>query len=304
MEKEITLIIMAAGMGKRFGGLKQLEPVGPNSQYIIDYSIYDAIEAGFSKIVLIIKKENYEIFQETIGKRIGSKVRLEYVFQELDNIPEEYQDYKKREKPLGTAHAILCCKEKVNTPFLIINADDYYGRDAYLKAAEYLKNMEETSKDYAMVAYHVKNTITERGAVKRGICKTENGYLKDIIESSVEQKEGKIIATPLNGDPSFEIVENQIVSMNMLLFNPTLYPFLEEKLQEFLEIHQKNIEEKEFLIPDVLQKLLKEKKATAKIIETSATWYGMTYKEDKEEVENALRKLTDENIYKENLWSD
>ncbi len=302
MKKELTLVIMAAGMGNRFGGLKQIETMGPNDEFIIDYSVYDAILAGFTKIVFIIKRENFEVFKETIGYRIEDKIKVEYVFQELNNLPTGYTIPKEREKPLGTAQAILCCKNNVNTPFAIINADDFYGRDAYFKASEYLKTIKNDSNNYAMIAYHIKNTLTENGAVKRGVCKVENNLLVDLIESNVERKNAKIIASPLNHDPSFEIEENQTVSMNMLLFTPTIFKFIEENFPTFLKDNQENLLKAEYLIPDLLQKLLKQNKVTTKVIETTSNWYGVTYKEDKEHVQRAIQESITEKIYPKNLW--
>lgn len=235
MNKDVTLIIMAAGMGSRFGGLKQIEKMGPNGEFIIDYSVYDAIKSGFTKIVFIIKKENYEIFKETIGKRVEGKIDVEYVFQELNNLPEGYTIPEEREKPLGTAQAILCCKNVVNTPFAIINADDFYGRDSFEKAATYLKTVDSNSNSYAMIAYHIINTLTENGAVKRGVCNIKNGYLTDLIESSVEKVNNKIIASPLNKTTPFEVEKTQTVSMNMLLFTKTIFNFIEDNFKCFLD---------------------------------------------------------------------
>ena len=303
MNKDITLVIMAAGIGSRYGGLKQIEVMGPNKEYIIDYSIYDAIKAGFTKIVFIIKKDNYEIFKDTIGKRIEGKINFEYAFQELDNLPQGYKLPPEREKPLGTAHAIFCCKDKVSTPFAVINADDFYGRDAYIKSANYLKELDNKSTDYGMIAYHIKNTITDNGAVKRGICKIENEYLIDLIESSVEKKDNKLTAYPLNNSESFEINPEQTVSMNMLLFTPTIFNFIEENFKAFLDESKDNIMKAEYMIPDLLQKLLKKDLVTTKVIETTSIWHGITYQEDKEIVKKALKELTDKNIYPQDLWS-
>ena len=189
MNKDLTLVILAAGMGSRFGGLKQIEPMGPNGEFIIDYSIYDAIKAGFNKVVFLIKEENYNIFKETIGSRVEKHIKVEYCFQNNENVPVFYEELKERKKPLGTAHAILCCKDKVNEPFMMINADDFYGRDAYMKGAEFLRNinLESEVHQYGMIGYKVKNTITENGAVKRGVCKVENNELVKLVESSVER---------------------------------------------------------------------------------------------------------------------
>ena len=197
MNKDLTLLIMAAGMGSRFGGLKQIEPMGPNGEFLIDYSIYDAINAGFNKVVFIIKEENYAIFKETIGKRVEDKINTEYVFQDMNDLPEGYTKPEERVKPWGTAHAILCAKDNIHEPFVIINADDFYGKDAYKVASNFLKNVKE-GNNYCLVGYKVANTLTENGAVKRGICKLENGNLTELIESNVEKIDGKIIAKPLD----------------------------------------------------------------------------------------------------------
>ena len=216
-----TLLVMAAGMGSRFGGLKQIEPMGPNGEFLIDYSVYDAKLAGFTKIVFIIKEENYDIFKETIGKRIEPYIETEYVFQDDSNLKEKYKDLQTRVKPLGTGHAILCAKDKVKTPFAIINADDFYGRDAYVVASKYLDKIDD--KHYAVVGYKVGKTLSPNGAAKRGICKEENGKLKDLIESSVEKIDDKIIAKPLDGDTEFTVEDDSLVSMNMLLFTPKIF---------------------------------------------------------------------------------
>ena len=300
--KDKTLLIMAAGMGSRFGGLKQIEPVGPNGEFIIDYSIYDAIKAGFNKVVFIIKEENYAIFKETIGKRVEPHVKVEYVFQNNDNIPKDYQELLKgRKKPLGTAHAILCSKDKINEPFAIINSDDFYGRDAYLKASDYLSTIKDNH--YGLIAYRLGNTLTENGAAKRGVCKVNNNNeLITIIESSTELDGDKVKVSPLYGSSSFEVTKDTIASMNMLLFTPNLFKILEEKLPIFLESNKGNIDSCEFLIPIVLNKLLEEKKIIVDVIETNANWYGVTYKEDKNLVVKALEELTDKGIYPQKLW--
>lgn len=303
MNKDITLVILAAGMGSRFGGLKQIEPLGPNGEFIIDYSVYDAIKAGFNKIIFLKKEENYEVFKETIGKRVEPHIKVEYCFQKNDNLPAGYTVPKDRVKPLGTAHAVLCCKEKVHEPFIIINADDFYGRDAFEKGAEFLKNLKDTIPyPYGMIAYHVKNTITENGAVKRGVCEVDGDQLLKITESQVERVDGKIIATPLNGTPSFEVGEDATVSMNMLLFTPSIFKYIEDHFAEFLDANKDNIDKCEYLIPDILFSAIRDNYATAKVIKTTATWYGVTYKEDANSVREALKKLVEEKEYPNKLW--
>ena len=305
MKKDLTLVILAAGMGSRFGGLKQIAPLGPNGEFIIDYSVYDAIKAGFNKIVFLIKEENYDLFKETIGSRVEPHINVEYCFQKNDNLPAGYEIPETRVKPLGTAHAILCCKDKVNEPFMMINADDFYGRDAFMKAAEFLRNTtEDIPHQYGMVGYQVKNTMTENGAVKRGACKVENGYLTELIESSIENINGKIIASPLNGSEPFEVSENDTVSMNMLLFTPSIFKYIEDNFRDFLDKNKDNMEKCEYLIPDVLFKAIDENYATAKVLETTATWYGVTYKEDADYVKDSLAKLVQTGEYPNNLWEN
>lgn len=304
MNKEITLVIMAAGMGSRFGGLKQIEAVGENGEFIIDYSVYDAIKAGFTKIVFIIKKENYDIFKTTIGSRVEPHIKVEYVFQTNEIIKEEYQELlKNREKPLGTAHAILCAKEKINGPFAIINADDFYGRDAYIKAADYLKNMQK--ENYGVIAYRLGNTLTPNGSAKRGVCQiTKENKLIELIESSVILKGEEVEVSPLDGTKSFLVGKNTIASMNFLLFDQTLFPLLEEKLEEFLEKNKEDLEKCEFLIPIVLNEYVKEQNKKVTVIETTATWYGITYKEDKEMVVKAIANLVENKFYPQKLWKE
>ena len=305
MNKDITLVILAAGMGSRFGGLKQIAPLGPNEEFIIDYSVYDAIQAGFTKIVFLIKEENYDIFKETIGARVEPHIPVEYCFQKNDNLPEGYTLPESRVKPLGTAHAILCCKDKVHEPFMMINSDDFYGRDAYMKGAEFLKNVkEEKPYPYGLIGYLVKNTITENGTVKRGVCQVENNNLIKLTESSVGRTEsGTIMAKPLDETlPEFEVAEDDTVSMNMLLFTPSVFKYIEDHFEEFLEKNKDNLEKCEYLIPDVLFRAIDENYATCKVISTTATWYGVTYKEDADSVKAALKGLVDSGEYPNHLW--
>lgn len=301
MNKDLTLLIMAAGMGSRFGGLKQIEPFGPNGEFIIDYSIYDAIKAGFNKVVFIIKEENYDIFRETVGKRIEDKVKVEYVFQRLSDIPEGYTLPDTRVKPLGTGQAILASKNVINEPFAVINSDDFYGRDAYMVIADFLKGTSDNL--YGLVGYQIKNTLTENGSVKRGVINADSDNLAGIIESSIIEENGVITASPLDGRDSFTMNSNDLVSMNMLGFTPTLYPYLEKKLVEFLDKNKDDLSSCEFLIPDVLTDAIKEGYAKTKVLSTTAKWEGVTYKEDKDGVVKAIRKLIDEGEYPENLWN-
>lgn len=304
MNKDITLVILAAGMGSRFGGLKQIAPLGPNEEFIIDYSVYDAIKAGFTKIVFLIKEENYDLFKETIGSRVEPHINVEYCFQKNDNLPEGYEIPAERTKPLGTAHAVLCCKNNVHEPFMMINADDFYGRDAYMKAAEFLRNVkDEKPYSYGMVGYLVKNTITENGAVKRGVCKVNGNTLTEITESSVERvDDSTIMASPLSGATPFEVTEDDTVSMNMLLFTPSIFDYIKDNFAEFLDSNKDNLEKCEYLIPDTLFKAIEEDYATCEVLKTDATWYGVTYKEDADGVKAALAKMVEDGIYPNHLW--
>ena len=294
----MTLVIMAAGMGSRFGGLKQIEPVGPHGEIIIDYSIYDAILAGFTKVVFIIKEENFNLFKEVIGDRISSKIEVEYVFQKNDNIRELTGLTIDRVKPFGTAHAILCAKEKVHENFAIINADDFYGRDAFMKIAEFLKR---TTKNYGLVGYRICNTITSSGAVKRGVCEIKDNKIVSLIESSVDVVDGKYVASPLSGAPSFEIDANRLVSMNMIGFTPEIFNYLEERLKTFVVEKKDELDKCEYLIPEVICEQIKAGDVETEVLDTTSVWYGITYREDKELVVNALKKMTDEGIYPEKM---
>lgn len=295
----MTLVIMAAGMGSRFGGLKQIEPMDEYGNFIIDYSIYDAIRVGYDKVVFIIKKENYDIFRDTIGKRIENKIKVEYVFQELNDLPKGYDVCLERIKPWGTGHAILSCRNVINEPFTIINADDFYGLDAYKKASEFIS---KNNGDYAMTGYAVKNTITENGKVKRGVCDISNGYVVKIVESEIEYTDNKYIATPLNGYDSFEISPDTIVSMNMFTFTPKIFDFLEKEFPKFLDKNKDNILKCEFLIPDLVFKQMKEENVKVEVLNTNSKWLGVTYKEDKNNVVNKLKELVDSGEYKKGLW--
>ncbi len=304
MKKDVTLVILAAGMGSRFGGLKQIEPMGPSDEFIIDYSVYDAIKAGFNKIVFIIKRENYELFKETIGKRVEPHIKVEYAFQELNNLPEGFSIPEDRVKPLGTAHAVLCAKNFVNEPFAMINSDDFYGRDAFIKAYDFLSTTDSTSSKYGMIGYMVANTLTENGSVKRGVCDVDdNDYLKSITESKVERVNNEIIANPLDGSDSFVVGEDDTVSMNYLLFTPSIFDYIEEGFSDFFINNKDNLLTSEYLIPDVVSKLINEGKASMKVIRTSASWHGVTYREDTPDVKASIRKLVDKGEYNSNLWS-
>ena len=299
MKKDLTLLILAGGMGSRFGGLKQIEPIGPSGEFIIDYSIYDAIQAGFTKVVFLIKEEMLDIFRETVGKRIESKINVVYAFQRLTDIPNGYTLPSDRVKPLGTAQAVLACKNDIHENFVMINSDDFYGRNAYRVIKEYFDKND--NDNYAMVGFNVKNTMTENGAVKRGVCESTNGCLTKIVESSIEKVEEDIIASPLDGRESFKVDGNDLVSMNFFGFRPTIFKTLEEGFPSFLDQNKDNLLKCEYLIPDVVDSEIHNGKKV-NILESNDKWLGVTYKEDKEFVVNEIKKLVEAGVYPENLW--
>jgi len=295
----MTLVIMAAGMGSRFGGLKQIEPVGPNGEFIIDYSIYDAIKAGFDKVVFIIKEENYEIFKETIGKRIEGAIDVEYVFQDIKNVPDGVVLPADRVKPLGTGHAVLSCKGTVNEDFIIINSDDFYGRDAYIKAANFLK---ENKEDYAMIGYIIGNTLTENGSVKRGYAEQQNGYLTNLIESTVYKENDKVKVEPLDGRDGFYASMEDLVSMNMWCFRKDMLDYLDEHFIDFFKNNKEDLSKCEYLIPDVVFERIENNDIKVKVVDTTSVWHGITYKEDKEDLVNYINELINDGEYPNNLY--
>lgn len=304
LKKNITLVIMAAGMGSRFGGLKQVENIGPCGEFIIDYSIYDAIQAGFTKVVFIIKKENYELFRDTIGRRIESHIQVEYCFQTMNTLSEKWEVPSTRIKPLGTAHAILCCRDKVKEPFAVINADDYYGKDTFVKASNFLLNVAmNDEKHYGMIGYFAKNTLTENGAVKRGVCKVKDNYLQEIVESTLERVDNKIIASPVVGLSPFDIGDETIVSMNVFLLTPSIFDYLKKEFAIFLEQNHHEMENCEFFLPSVLHSAIKEEYAKMSVLKTESCWFGITYPKDLDSVKKKLKELIKKEEYKKDLWN-
>lgn len=300
MKKDLTLLVLAAGMGSRFGGLKQIEPVGPNGEFIIDYSIKDAILAGFTKVVFVIKEENYEIFKETIGKRVEDKIKVEYVFQKNTDVPNTINIPVERIKPLGTAHAIYSTRGVINENFATINADDFYGRDAYMKAAEFLKNCEDN--EYGMVAYKVGNTLTENGSVKRGVVFEENGNLNQIIESSIVEKNGFAECSPLSGEETFSINLDNPVSMNLFCLTRNLIDYVCENIEYFFNDSNNDLNTCEYLLPNaVFASSLKENKPI-RVITTDSKYLGMTYREDLEVLKQGILNEIEKGTYDRNLW--
>ena len=299
----MELVILAAGMGSRFGGLKQLEPIDDNGNFIIDYSIFDAIRVGFEKVVFIVKKENLELFKNTIGKRIEKHIKTEYVFQE--NISNNNIEIpKSRTKPLGTGHAVLSAKDAISSNFAVINADDYYGIDAFEQISKFLKSNNNENR-YALVGYPAINTMSGEDAVKRGVCDIIDGNLKTITESSIAKENKKLIATPLQSDiSSYEIKNDQLVSMNMFGFSKEFLNHLENAFDSFLIENQSNLDTAEFFLPTVVSNLITQNKAEVSVLNTTSVWQGITYKQDKEKVSAFLKDLTNKGYYPKNLWGD
>lgn len=298
----MQLVILAAGMGSRFGGLKQMEKMDEAGNFLLDYSIYDAKRAGFDSVVFIIKKAFYEDFKNSIGKRVEKIIKVDYAFQELDDLPEGFKVPEGREKPWGTAHAIYAARDLIHDDFIIINGDDFYGKETYEVAYKYLAGLKKDSEgQYANVAFKVANTMTENGAVKRGVAFEKDGYLTKLVESSIERKDNKIVCTPLDGSPSFEVGEDQPVSMNLFAFNVDIMEKLKEKFPIWLK-ENINVPKSEFLIPTVVDELVHEGKATLKLLSTSSVWFGVTYKEDKPGVVKALNDLVKAGVYKKGLY--
>ena len=296
--KNKTLVILAAGMGSRFGGLKQTEKFGPNGEYIIDYSIFDAIKSGFNKVIFIIKEENYDLFRETIGSRVEKHINVEYVFQNMDNVPSKYKIPESRVKPLGTAHAILCAKDAINEDFVIINSDDFYGRDAFEVASKYI---DKNTNDVAIVGYMVKNTLTENGSVKRGILQMNNNKLEKIIESKIENINGEIVCEPLDGSNKFDVDDDTLVSMNMIVFPKNFINYIEENFEEFL--NSADLLNDEYLIPDVISKSINNNVYDVLVEKTNSVWVGVTYKEDTQSVKDYIQNQINDGIYNNELWS-
>ncbi len=299
----MQLVIMAAGMGSRFGGLKQMEPMDDYGNFLLDYSIYDAKRAGFNSVIFIIKKEFYEAFRETIGKRVENIIKVEYAFQELDDLPEGFQVPEGREKPWGTAHAIYSARKLIKEDFIIINGDDFYGEETYKVAYKYLKELPEGARGkYANVAFEVQNTMTENGAVKRGVAFEDNNhFLTKLVESSIEKVDGKIMASPLDGSTPFGVTPDTPVSMNLFCFNVDLLEYFKEDFPRWLKDNI-NVPKSEYLIPSVVDDMVHQGRATLKLLSTPSVWFGVTYKEDKPGVVKALAELTAQGAYKKGLY--
>ena len=305
--KKPVLVVMAAGMGSRYGGLKQIDPVDPQGHIIMDFSVYDAVRAGFEKVIFIIKRENEAAFREAIGDRLSRQIEVSYVFQELSRLPEGFAVPEGRIKPWGTGHAVLSCMGEIDGPFVVINADDYYGTHAFQMAYEFLMEQQEETDiaRYMMVGYRLDNTLTENGHVARGVCVTdEEGRLVTIHERThIERRDGKVMYTEDEGRTWTEIPADSTVSMNMWGFSAGILQELQNRFTAFLrENLESNPLKCEYFLPFVVDELLSEKKATVQVLKSMDKWYGVTYKEDKPVVMENIQWLKDEGLYPQGLW--
>ncbi len=304
MEKPV-LVVMAAGMGSRYGGLKQIDPVGPNGEVIIDYSIFDGIKAGFEKVIFIIKEELLDDFKSTVGKRVSSHIKVEYVFQKLEDIPTPFKVPADRVKPWGTCHAIWSCRDVINGPFAVINADDYYGEEAFKKVFDFLSDsVNEQSNLHCMVGYKIENTLTENGHVARGVCETsDDNYLVKIVERlKIQRMDNKIKFTE-DEKTWEEVKEGTTVSMNLWGFKPSIIDEIDQGFRLFLEkLSEKDPLKAEYFLPAVVEELLQAKKARFKVLQSNDKWFGVTYKEDKPLVVKAIRDMIEQKIYPSNLF--
>ena len=306
--KNVTLVVMAAGIGSRFGGgIKQLEPVGPNGEIIMDYSIHDALEAGCNKVVFIIRKDIEKDFKEIIGKRIEKLVPVEYAYQSVDELPGGRRNTWGRTKPWGTGQAVLCVKDIVKEPFIVINADDYYGKEAFAKLYQYMTtemDVDAPVYDICMAGFILSNTLSENGGVTRGVCTVdEDGYLQRVTETyEIRMKDGELAACDDEKKP-VSVNAGQHVSMNMWGLPPRFLELLEGGFAEFLDELGEDAMKKEYLLPKIIDKLLAEQKARVKVLETGDRWFGVTYKEDKQVVVDSIRELIAKGIYKDELFS-
>lgn len=299
----MTLVILAAGMGSRYGGLKQIDPITDNGEFIIDFSIFDAVKAGFDKVVFIIKKENYDAFRDTVGSRVEPYIKVEYAFQELDKLPCGFTIPEGREKPWGTSHALICAREHVSDNFAVINADDFYGRDAFVKLAAHLNSIPSNSTNYCMIGYVLRNTLTENGTVSRGRCITTEDGMLDSIKELTKIKTDGADALYLNDEGEWEsLAGNTVVSMNCWGLTPAIFDSLESGFVRFLEGDGGRALKSEYYLPGAVDDMMHEGICDVKVYATDASWYGVTYSEDKEGVKNSLKALIDSGEYPAKLW--
>ncbi|MCL5103314.1 MAG: nucleotidyltransferase [Armatimonadetes bacterium] len=301
-----TLVVMAAGMGSRYGGLKQIDPIGPNGEIILDYSAYDAIKAGFGKIVFVIRRDLEDAFRERVGKVLENRVDVAYVFQELTNLPAGFSVPEGRVKPWGTGHAVLSCKGAVSTPFAVINADDYYGAAAFQLMGDYLRQARDQDGvyDYCLVGYELTNTLSKHGTVARGVCElTPDGFLKDIRERTAIRRFPDGIKYTENGVDWVVLEPKAMVSLNTWGFTLSILDELEARFKAFLKTNVANLLKAEYFMPEVVGDLVNENKARVKVLPTGERWFGVTYQEDRPIVQAAIQELIERGVYPEKLWS-
>ena len=297
-----TLLVLAAGMGSRYGSLKQIEGIGPSGETIIDYSVYDAIRAGFGKVVFIIRRDIEKDFKETFGNRFNNKINVEYAFQEVTTLPEGFSLPEGRTKPWGTSHAVLMAKDIIKEPFAVINADDFYGAEAFETMARYLKSINSNdSEAFCMIGYHLKNTLSKYGAVSRGICEIDgDSFLSEVIERThIEERAEGIIFKEKGKE--YPLTGQEIVSMNFWGFTPNYFEESETMFKNFLTENKDN-PKAEFYIPIVINNLIQNKKIKLKVLNCKSVWFGVTYQEDKPNVQKELNNLIDKNVYPKNIW--
>lgn len=302
----MTLVIMAAGMGSRYGGLKQLDPVGPGGEFIIDYSVYDAIRAGFDKVVFIIKEENLEAFRDTISRRIEGKIQMEFVFQKIESYAEGVAIPAERKKPWGTAHAVLCAKEAVGgDDFAVINSDDFYGKESFAILADYLNKAShsDAKAHFCMSGFKLCNTLTENGHVSRGICETdENAILTAVTERTKIQRNGGVIQY-LEDEVWTDLAEDAVASMNCWGFSSRFFEELEQGIGEFFRENSADLNKCEYYLPSAVKSMIAKGQCDVKVLSTDARWYGVTYHEDRDTVVKALASLVDKGEYPKQLWN-
>lgn len=296
----MTAVILAAGMGNRYGGLKQIDPLGPSGEFIIDYSIYDAIRAGFTKVVFIIKRENYDLFRETIGKRVEGKIQVEYAFQDPSDLPDGLPFPEGRVKPLGTTHALYCCRNVVKEPFAIFNADDFYGYGTFLSVKTFMDNAGEG--EFCMPGYVVRNTLSENGSVSRGICETENGLLTAIVERKKILPEGTGAKFEDENGNWVSIHGDTPVSMNFWGFTPKIFAFAETRLRNFLTDPASDLIKGESYLTELAEDVICSEDCSVSLVHTPCVWKGVTYREDREAFRQYLVSLVENGEYPASLW--